>query len=230
MEPKVSQRLSVVNSQRATWRVKAREGRSGRGTRSFVYVALYKHSPFPVAHDQQPSALVGRPGHVRAGCKWEVLVKGKGKSGQSGGKVGMQICWLYLHAFTGVCETQCVSVWVCELAVCACTCCLSKNYAPRSPMPQSIRASCSSRRRRQPNIAKLLPARPLPCPFPRRRPLSQFVCHSANCFCGLHCKFATLSARVQQLATFKCVSKISPSSLDTCLHLKRKQTSFRSFN
>lgn len=94
--------------------------------------------------------------------------------GQSGGRVGMQICWLYLHAFTGVCETQCVCV--CEWAVCACTCCLSKNYAPRSPMPQSIRASCSSRRRRQPNIAKLLPARPLPFPFPRRRPLSQFVC------------------------------------------------------
>lgn len=25
----------------------------------------------------------------------------------------MQICWLYLHAFTGVCETQCVSVCEC---------------------------------------------------------------------------------------------------------------------
>lgn len=59
-------------------------------------------------------------------------------NGKSGGRVGMQICWLYLHALTGVCETQCVklSLCVCELAVCTCTCCLSKNYAPRSPMPQ----------------------------------------------------------------------------------------------
>lgn len=46
-----------------------------------------------------------------------------------GGRVGMQICWLYLHALTGVCETQCVklSVCVCELPVCTCTCCLSKK-------------------------------------------------------------------------------------------------------
>lgn len=42
--------------------------------------------------------------------------------GQSGGRVGMQICWLYLHAFTGVCEAQCVSVcecvsWPCVLVL-----------------------------------------------------------------------------------------------------------------
>lgn len=48
----------------------------------------------------------------------------------------------------------------------------------------------------------------------------QCICHSVNCFCGLHCKFATLSARVQQLATFKCVSKIyHPPSPPNLTHM-----------
>lgn len=147
--------------------------------------------------------------------------KGRG-NGKSGGRVGMQICWLYLHALTGVCETQCVKLSLC-VSVCVWVACvylyllfiqkLCASLAHATAALSSIRASCSSRNRsrRQPNIAKLLPARPLPCPVPLS-PVClsapccmQCICHSVNCFCGLHCKFATLSARVQQLATFKCV-------------------------
>lgn len=144
---------------------------------------------------------------------------GNGKYGGQSRHANLLAIFTCSHwgVWDSVCETQSVCVWVaCVYVYLLFIQKLCATLAHATAALSSIRASCSSRNRsrRQPNIAKLLPARPLPCPVPLS-PVClsapccmQCICHSVNCFCGLHCKFATLSARVQQLATFKCVSKM----------------------
>lgn len=253
MEPKVSQRLSVVNSQRAKWRLKRRERGGRKGDWDFCLCCtlhwathtLYKHSPFPVAHDQKPSALVGRPGHVRAGCKWEVLRAGGvvRVGAESACKFAGYIYTIYLPSHWGVwdsvCETQ--SVCVCELAVCTCTCCLSKNYAPRSPMPQQRCRLFGPHAQAQAEAegSQTLPSCCLPGLFLALFRFRQFVCLRlvvCNAFATVLTVSADCTANLphyphacNNLQLSSMCRRCPTPSLPPFLHMKGKTNFFKNF-